>query len=120
MKRLSKLDLSAERPEVIRSKRIFGMVYGIMAGITFACASWGMDGYLLSQLHGYLPWFNLIAGMILCSIVAGTLGWLTARLEKSLCSVPSGIVFLDMITNFEKIGDHLSNIAERIEPLEPN
>ena len=43
-----------------------------------------------------------------------------ARLEKSLCTVPAGIVFIDMITNFEKIGDHLSNIAERIEPLRAN
>ena len=84
MKRLSKLNFSEARPEVIRSKRIYGMLYGIIAGITFACASWGLDGYLLSKSHGYLPWFNLVAGMIFCSIVGGLQGWLTARLENSL------------------------------------
>jgi hypothetical protein len=87
MKRLSKIDFSEARPEVVRSKRTFGMFYGIIAGITFACASWGWDGYLLSKSHGYLPWLNLAAGMILCSIIGGLMGWLTARLEKSLLGV---------------------------------
>ena len=89
MNRLSGLDFSEERPDVIRSKRIFGMLYGIMAGITFACASWGWDAYLLSRFHGYLPWFNLIVGMILCAAVGGILGWLTARTQSSLL----GLVF---------------------------
>jgi phosphate:Na+ symporter len=40
------------------------------------------------------------------------------RLEKRETTVQAGIIFLDMITNFEKIGDHLSNIAERIVPAE--
>jgi phosphate:Na+ symporter len=40
------------------------------------------------------------------------------RLEKRETTVQAGIIFLDMITNFEKIGDHLSNIAERIVPAD--
>ncbi|MCP4605773.1 MAG: Na/Pi cotransporter family protein [Proteobacteria bacterium] len=36
------------------------------------------------------------------------------RLEKGECDIPTGVVFIDMITNFEKIGDHLTNIAERV------
>lgn len=65
------------------------MLYGIIAGITFACASWGLDGYLLSKSQGDHAWFNLAAGMIFCSLVGGILGWLTARLENSLL----GLVF---------------------------
>lgn len=34
------------------------------------------------------------------------------RLEKGECKVTSGVVFLDMISNFEKIGDHLTNVAQ--------
>jgi hypothetical protein len=89
MKRLSKLNFTETRPEIIRSKRFFGLIYGIVAGITFACASWGLDGYVLSQSHGYLPWFNLVAGIILCSAFGGLQGWLTARMESSLL----GLVF---------------------------
>ena len=36
------------------------------------------------------------------------------RLEQGLCNVRSGIVFLDILNNFEKIGDHLTNIAEAV------
>jgi phosphate:Na+ symporter len=36
------------------------------------------------------------------------------RLEQGICNVYSGLVFLDIINNFEKIGDHLTNIAEAV------
>ncbi|MBU4479441.1 MAG: Na/Pi cotransporter family protein, partial [Candidatus Omnitrophica bacterium] len=36
------------------------------------------------------------------------------RLSRGRCTVLSGIVFLDMISNFEKIGDHLTNIAQAV------
>ncbi len=34
------------------------------------------------------------------------------RLEKGACNLVSGVAFLDMVANLEKIGDHLTNIAE--------
>jgi phosphate:Na+ symporter len=34
------------------------------------------------------------------------------RLNEGKCLVLSGIVFLDLLNNFEKMGDHLTNIAE--------
>lgn len=36
------------------------------------------------------------------------------RLGEGKCFVISGIVFLDMVSNFEKIGDHLANVAEAV------
>lgn len=36
------------------------------------------------------------------------------RLGDGKCFVLSGIVFLDMVSNFEKIGDHLANVAEAV------
>jgi len=36
------------------------------------------------------------------------------RLSKGECNVRSGIVFLDMVSNFEKIGDHLTNVAQAV------
>lgn len=36
------------------------------------------------------------------------------RLSQGKCKVLSGIIFLDMISNFEKIGDHLTNVAEAV------
>lgn len=36
------------------------------------------------------------------------------RLNEGTCSLKSGIVFLDFVDNLEKIGDHLSNIAQGV------
>jgi phosphate:Na+ symporter len=41
------------------------------------------------------------------------------RLESGACSPRSGILFLDIVTNLERIGDHLVNIAERIPAIAP-
>jgi len=41
------------------------------------------------------------------------------RLENGTCEVLSGVVFLEMVSNFEKIGDHLTNIGQAvISPLQ--
>ncbi len=37
------------------------------------------------------------------------------RLEQGTCKVLSGVVFLDMISNFEKIGDHLNNVGQAVK-----
>ncbi len=36
------------------------------------------------------------------------------RLGKRVCNVRSGIVFLDIISNLEKIGDHITNVAQAV------
>ena len=42
------------------------------------------------------------------------------RLSKQKCSAHSGAVFLDAISNFERIGDHSINIAEYVLNLNSN
>ena len=37
------------------------------------------------------------------------------RLEDGTCTVHTGVIVLDMIADLEKIADHLTNIAERVE-----
>jgi len=39
------------------------------------------------------------------------------RLNNGDCNVNSGLIFIDMLTSFEKIGDHSFNIAEGISGL---
>lgn len=39
------------------------------------------------------------------------------RLNEDKCNVDSGIIFLDMVSRFEKIGDHAYNIAETISGI---
>jgi phosphate:Na+ symporter len=36
------------------------------------------------------------------------------RMSNGLCSAESGLIFIDLVDNVEKIGDHLTNIAQAI------
>jgi hypothetical protein len=96
MKPLNKFDNLTARPEIVRLKRKFGILYGVIAGLAFAVASWGWDGYRLTASHAYFPWTMLITGSIFCAIVGGITGWLTARSENSLL----GIVFWSVSSIF--------------------
>jgi hypothetical protein len=87
MKPLNKFDNLNTRSKIMRLKRKFGILYGMIAGLAFAIASWGMDGYILNNSHAYFPWAMLITGMTFCAIIGGIVGWLTARFESSLLGV---------------------------------
>ncbi|MDT8272234.1 MAG: Na/Pi cotransporter family protein [Desulfomonilia bacterium] len=39
------------------------------------------------------------------------------RLKTSVCNADAGLVYVDMLTSFEKIGDHAYNIAESLSGL---
>jgi phosphate:Na+ symporter len=36
------------------------------------------------------------------------------RMTDRLCSAETGLIFIDLVDNVEKIGDHLSNIAQAV------
>lgn len=72
------------QPDVIRSRRLTGTIYGIVGGLAFAAIAWGWDGYILSRSHAYLPWLSLSVALVFCAVVGAAAGWLTARFESSL------------------------------------
>ena len=37
-----------------------------------------------------------------------------SRLNQNNCSVDSGIIYLDLLTNLERISDHSASIAKRV------
>lgn len=40
------------------------------------------------------------------------------RLKEGVCAIDSGVIFLEILTNFERISDHCSNVAARVMGLE--
>ena len=36
------------------------------------------------------------------------------RMGEGICSAETGLIFIDLVDNVEKIGDHLTNIAQAI------
>jgi len=76
------------RPDIIRIKRLFGIMYGTTVGLSFAAAAWGVDSYLLSQANALFPWLNFIVGAAACMITGGLAGWLVARMENGFLALP--------------------------------
>ena len=75
------------RPDVLRMKLRSGVAYGMMVGLSFAAATWGIDGFLLSQAHAFYPWLKFIIGAVICMTVGGSAGWLVARSEKGVLAL---------------------------------
>jgi hypothetical protein len=79
--------LSSNRTDVIRAKRIYGTWYGAALGLAFSVFAWGVDAYLLSQVHTIYPWMKFIGGVVPAVIIGGLAGWLSARLDKGFLAV---------------------------------
>lgn len=84
---LKPLNELQSRPDVIRSKHIYGMTYGIVVGLGFAGAAWGVDAYLLSHSHALYPWLKFMVSAILCALTGGLTGWLVARLDNGFLAL---------------------------------
>jgi hypothetical protein len=84
-------DNLGSRPELVRLKHFYGASYGVIIGLTFAVATWGADGFVLSKSHALLPWLKLIVGAVLCGLIAGLAGWITARIERWYFTIPAWI-----------------------------
>src|SRR5215213_9235820 len=79
--------LTAARPDVLRSKYVYGIWFGTALGLTFSVFAWGIDAYTLSQINGLYPWLKFLGGALPCMIVGGCTGWLAARLDKPILAL---------------------------------
>jgi hypothetical protein len=89
--------LSFDRSNVVLSKRMYGIWYGAALGLAFSIFAWGWDAYLLSQTNALSPWMKFIGGMVLCVIIGGLAGALSARFDKAFLAVllwaAAGLIF---------------------------
>ncbi len=67
---------------VQRKKLRLGLIYGIVAGVAFTGFAFGADAWLLARANAAFFWVKLIPGLIICTISAGVVGWLTIRIEN--------------------------------------
>jgi hypothetical protein len=74
------------RSDILRTKQRMGIIYGIVAGLSFCISNWGLDALLLSEAHMLHPWLKLIVSGILCIPAGAFTGWLASRFDKVLYS----------------------------------
>ncbi len=84
--------LSADRADVVREKRNYGIWFGAALGFTFAVFAWGIDAYQLSHMNGFHPWIKLVFSEIFCILIGGLAGWLSARIDKVFIALPIWII----------------------------
>lgn len=70
------------RPDILRSKHMFGIWFGITLGLVFSIFAWGIDSFLLNRMNGLYPWLKFLGGVLPCVLVGGLTGWISARVDK--------------------------------------
>jgi hypothetical protein len=66
-------DLTRQDAFAFRKLR-YGLFYGIIGGLAYSLAAWGVDGYNLSRSNAIYPWLKLGLGTWICLIWAGLAG----------------------------------------------
>ena len=77
-------DLPGDRSDVLRSKYMYGVWYGVVVGFVFSIFAWGLDAYQLYRIHGFYPWLKFLIGVLPCMVAGGFAGWLSAKTDKPL------------------------------------
>jgi hypothetical protein len=70
-----------------RKRTNLGVVYGLLAGLFFTLAAWGMDAIILMRSNVTLPFLKFLPALLIC-VPSGLLaGFLTAKFENGLVSL---------------------------------
>ncbi len=67
---------------ISKRKLIFGLLYGLAAGLSFLLFAFGLDAFELSNAHLAFPWLALEVSFLPVLILSGAAGYLTVRLER--------------------------------------
>lgn len=109
--------LSPNRADVVHSKQIYGIWYGLALGLAFSIFAWGIDAYLLSRANTIFPWLKFFGGVVPAVLIGGLAGWLSARLDKAFFAVliwtVAALIFAWLTVNLPlQIAPRLLGMAE--------
>jgi len=70
--------------EFSRKRSNLGVRYGLIAGLFFTLAAWGLDAIVLTRYHATLPFLKFVPALIICIPAAMLAGYLTAKAESGM------------------------------------
>ncbi len=113
-----KEDQKINYSQVQRTKRMYGLWFGLLAGLAFALGVWGLDALMLYRAHSEYPWIKLLLGLPFYLIIAGLVGWLTVKIDSGLLAfvlwMGTGLCFVFLASHMPYEG--LSTFLARINP----
>lgn len=72
--------------QLVKEKYLNGLRFGLMAGLGYSLALWGLDGLAMAGSSVHLPWMKLVIGLPACLLLGAIAGWLSARFDNGLLS----------------------------------
>lgn len=67
-----------------RKRSNLGVRYGLIAGLFFTLAAWGLDALVLTRYHASLPFLKFFPALLICIPTAMLAGYLTAKIENGI------------------------------------
>jgi hypothetical protein len=67
-----------------RKRSNLGVRYGLIAGLFFTLAAWGLDAIILTRYHASLPFLKFVPALLICVPTAILAGYLTAKTESGM------------------------------------
>lgn len=65
-------------------KFVFGILYGLAAGLAFSITAWGLNAWMLAGARWAYPWVSFLPGLLTALLLGGLAGGLSMRLEHAL------------------------------------
>ncbi len=65
-------------------KLVFGILYGLAAGLAFSITAWGINAWLLAGTHWAYPWAGFAPGLLAALLLGGLAGGLSIEIENVL------------------------------------
>lgn len=76
-----------------KRKQRLGVIYGLIAGIAFSVAAWGIDGIAMARSHVAYPWIKFLPGLLICCLAGSLVGWVSIKISKGLVTILLWITF---------------------------
>jgi hypothetical protein len=121
------MEIKKKMLEKIRKQQ--EILIGALGGLTYAAFSWGVDGYLLQQNNGSLPWLKFALGAPLAVAIFSVTALFSTRFNnlimRSLIWISSAIVLSFMVSMLTFQGTEFAikglypNMADQINYLLP-
>jgi hypothetical protein len=67
-----------------RAKQLLGLSYGLLAGLAFTIAAWGIDAFQLGRASVDFFWLKLAIGGLAALLLCGLTGWLGEKIDNGL------------------------------------
>jgi hypothetical protein len=67
-----------------KTKQLLGLSYGLLAGLAFIVAAWGIDAFQLGRASVDFFWLKLAIGGLAALLLGGLTGWLGEKIDNGL------------------------------------